>query len=641
MQRFEKQENNAVEQSAEGSSSEQPDKDFQQFEPLPEQAGLIAPPDTGKLRVAEQGRVWAYLGMLLAPHRRRLLAVTVTTIGVTLLTLAGPVLLGEAIDRGVRQQNLAALNVIGFLFLIVTIALPFLSRIQTLLMARVGEDFLAVLRGRVFESLVSLPLGTLERESSGALVSRLTSDVEALTVMVRLALPALVRATLLLSLALFVLLFLSPLFTLVSLVGVLPAFAAAIWYKYHTPKLYAAERERTGEMMGVLQEGLLGLHEVQAFGREEDHRRQLSEHNGHLVGAYLATTAARNRLRPTITLSRVLATAAVLAGGTYLVSVGAVTLGTVATFVLYIALFFDPIESLIDQLDILQAGTAALARLVGVMDAADDATGDATGTMPQHGLDSTTSLPQRGTLEAKNVTFGYDPENPVLSGVSLRIEPGETLALVGPTGAGKTTLARLLARLHDPDGGEVRVGGVDLREADPDSLRGHIVVAAQEGHLFSGTIADNVRFARPGAGDAEVEEALRRIGAYERFAQLPEGLQTDVQARGARLSSGERQLISLARIALADPAVAILDEATSSLDPATEAAVEEALHAVRSGRTLVLIAHRLTTAARADRIAVIDEGRLVETGPHEELLRQNGSYAAMWASWQGGEGQAV
>jgi ATP-binding cassette subfamily B protein len=235
------------------------------------------------------------------------------------------------------------------------------------------------------------------------------------------------------------------------------------------------------------------------------------------------------------------------------------------------------------------------------------------------------------------VTFGYAASTaPVVKDVSLTLEPGEHVALVGVTGAGKSTLAKLLTRQYDPQEGSISLAGVDLRDATLDSLRHRIVMLPQEGHLFSGTIADNVRLADPGASDAAVRVALEQIGALDRFASLPDGLATDVQTRGVRLSAGERQLVGIARVALADPAVIVLDEATSSLDPATEAAVETALAAVAEGRTVIIIAHRLSTAERADRVVVMDRGRVVETASHDELVAQGERYARLWASWQAG-----
>ena len=245
-------------------------------------------------------------------------------------------------------------------------------------------------------------------------------------------------------------------------------------------------------------------------------------------------------------------------------------------------------------------------------------------------------LPSRGALAADHVSFSYSPGHPVLRDVSLVVQPGEHLALVGATGAGKSTLAKLLVRAYDPHDGAITFGGVDVRASALGSLRRRIVFVPQEGHLFSGSIADNVRLARPAASDGEVELALQRIGALERFHALPQGLTTEVRTRGVRLSSGERQLVSLARVALAEPAVVVLDEATSSLDPATEADVEWALAAVAAGRTMITIAHRLSTAERADRVAVLDHGRLVEIATHEELVANGARYAALWATWQAG-----
>jgi len=287
---------------------------------------------------------------------------------------------------------------------------------------------------------------------------------------------------------------------------------------------------------------------------------------------------------------------------------------------------FEPIARLGDWFTEFQSGRAALAKIVGLIETPVDVTERPDPIEP----------PRRGPLVADHVSFSYTSGHRVLRDVSLAVQPGEHLALVGATGAGKSTLAKLLVRAYDPHEGGVSFGGVDLRDTSLQSLRRRIVFVPQEGHLFSGSIADNVRLARPDATDADVETALERIGALERFRALPEGLTTDVRTRGVRLSSGERQLVSLARVALVEPAVVVLDEATSSLDPATEAAVEQALAAVAAGRTVITIAHRLSTAERADRVAVLDHGRLVEIATHDELVANGERYATLWATWQAG-----
>jgi ATP-binding cassette subfamily B protein len=332
------------------------------------------------------------------------------------------------------------------------------------------------------------------------------------------------------------------------------------------------------------------------------------------------------RLFTMIPLAQTVALIAVLVVSASLYRDGSISKGTIAAYVLYLIQLFDPVARFSEWLGEFRQGLAALGKIVGLLRTP-------TAIVERPGA---VELPAAGTLELRNVGFGYDSGPPAVEGVSVLFAPGEHVALVGATGAGKSTLAKLLTRQYDPRQGAIAFGGVDLRDATLTSLHRRIVLLPQEGHLFSGTIADNVRLAEPDASDEEVAAALERIGALERFAALPQGLQTDVQSRGLRLSAGERQLVGIARVALAEPAVIVLDEATSSLDPATEAAVERALAAVAAGRTVVTIAHRLSTAERADRVVVMENGRAVEIASHDELVQHGERYARLWASWQAG-----
>jgi ATP-binding cassette, subfamily B, bacterial len=423
-----------------------------------------------------------------------------------------------------------------------------------------------------------------------------------------------------------VLIVLSPTLAAVSLVA-LPVLLVASWAFHHSAGgAYHAIRDRVAETLTALQEGLSGVRVVQAFRRERRTMDAYRPRSRAQIGAWRRASFVNIRLFTMIPLAQTVALVAVLLTAASMYRSGSISQGTIVAYVLYLVQLFDPIARFSEWLGEFRQGLAALGKVVGLLQA-ENAVSERPGAV---------ALPADGVLELDGVTFGYGGHAPVVKGVSLRLDAGEHVALVGVTGAGKSTLAKLLTRQYDPQDGAIRLGGVDLRDGTLESLRHRIVMLPQEGHLFSGTIADNVRLADPEASDDAVRHALDQISALARFESLPDGLQTDVQTRGVRLSAGERQLVGIARVALADPAVIVLDEATSSLDPATEAEVERALAAVVEGRTVIIIAHRLSTAERADRVVVMDNGHVVETASHEELVAQGERYASLWASWQAG-----
>jgi ATP-binding cassette subfamily B protein len=570
--------------------------------------------------------VWRHTRGLLLPVRRLYIGAGAAVTLSTLITLAGPALVRYAVDAGIRKHRTHPLDVAGLIFIALALSKPFVVRAQILFAARAGERFLDSLRVAAFDKLQALPLGFFERERAGVLVSRLTSDVQSLNELVRDALVEIFGSGLQILLTIVALVFLSPKLALISLVA-LPILIASSWSFHHgAGRAYHAIRDRVAETLTVLQEGLAGVRVVQAFRREGKTLDRYRPRSQAQVHAWRRASFVNIRLFAFLPLAQAAALIVVLLAAASMYRRGEISIGTITAFVLYLIQLFDPIGRFTEWLGEFRQGLAALAKIVGLLEV----------PTPIAERPGAVELPREGVLALHDVTFGYEDGRPVVRDVTLELGPGEHVALVGATGAGKSTVAKLLTRQYDPQKGRIELGGVDLRDATLESLHRRIVLLPQEGHLFSGTIAENVRLAHPEATEDEVRSAMRRIGALDRFDSLPDGLETDVQTRGVRLSAGERQLVGIARVALADPTVIVLDEATSSLDPATEAAVERALAAVAEGRTVVTIAHRLSTAERADRVAVMENGRLVEVASHDELVEQGDRYARLWASWQAG-----
>lgn len=564
-------------------------------------------------------RAWRTLG----PYRRQLRLASVLVVVYTLTTLAGPYLVKLGIDRGIKRDNAGALNATVAAYVVVAILGFLINRVQVMLVGRVGEGWLRDLRIRVFDHLQALSMPYYDREKAGVVVSRMTSDVDSLQELVQMGLLQFVSSALLIVLSVIVLAVVSWQLTLICLIPLPFVILASVKFQRDSNRAYLTVRDRIGMMLSSLQEGISGVRVIQAFSRETIEVDRFGRRNRTLYDAHMRSVRLQAWYLPVIEFAGLGTTALVVGIGGWMVTRDIVTVGTIAFFVLSLSNLFEPVQQLSQLFNQVQSAGAGLNKLFGLLD---------TPVEVPEGPDAV-DLPATGEIRVEGVSFAYADGDPVLRDVDLVIAEGERLALVGPTGAGKSTLAKLIARLYDPTAGRITLGGVDLRDATLSSLRARMTVVPQEGFLFNGTIRDNVRIARMGASDADVDAALEAIGARERFLELADGLDTEVRERGTRLSAGEKQLVSLARAALADPAVLVLDEATSSLDPGTEALVEHALERLMEGRTVVVIAHRLSTSERADRVGVVTDGALVEIGTHSELRAAGGKYAELYATW--------
>ena len=581
--------------------------------------------DEDRLSRAQAKTIVGRVFKMAAPFRKTMWMAFACVCVTTVCALAGPVLVKHGIDAGIRANDVGELNLSVAIYLLVAFLAYVFGRMQFLYLNRTGESFLRVLRLAVFRQMQRQSMAFYDRNKAGVLVARMTADIESMAELVQWGLLQFIAAGMLLVFAFFVLLTLSWQLTIVALLVMPLLIAASIKFQRDSNKAYLTVRERVGANLSALQEGITTVRVIQAYAQEEETIEKFTKSNRELFQSHERSVRISTWYFALIEFGGVFASALMIGIGGWLVHRGDVTLGTVVAFTLLLSSLFDPVQQLSQLYNTVQSAGAALNKLFQILDAKPE--------VDEH--PAAVVLPEAGELRVDGVTFSYaGAVNPALNNVSITVGVGEKLALVGPTGAGKSTLAKLMARLYDPQSGVVSYGGVNLTMATMDSLRKRIVVVPQEGFLFNGTIRDNLRIARSDATDEQIDAAVAAIGATEHFATLPDGLDTEVRERGSRLSAGERQLVALARAALVDPRVLVLDEATSNLDPGTEAEVEQALERLMSGRTVIVVAHRLSTVQRADHIAVIDAAGIAEYGTHEQLVALNGRYNALATAWQ-------
>jgi ATP-binding cassette, subfamily B, bacterial len=594
-----------------------------------------APPelerDPRDRRAGRRARAW--LWPLVRPHRGLVALASLAVLVQTGASLAMPYLVKVAIDRGVVPKDVAVLNRVALVYLVL-VGVQFLAgRFEVETVARAGQRVLFSVRTRLFRHLQTLSLDFYERERTGRLVARMTSDIDAMSDLVTDGLVTLVTGLITMVGVAVILVVMDWQLALATLVvAPLIGLAARVWRRW-SADAYRQVRETHSVVTVQLQESLAGVRAIQSFRRERMTTHRLTEANHAERAAHRRTIALASFFFPGIEFLGTAATVVVLGVGGRLVLSGDLEIGTLAAFLLYLRNLFDPVQQLSELYDSFQSATAGAERVGSVL---------AERPSVREAPDPVSLPDPRGEVRLEDVCFSYDQGPQVLHDVDLRLDAGTTLALIGPTGAGKSTVAKLIARFYDPQRGRVTLDGVDLRQVRPADLRRAMGYVPQEGFLFSSsaygkaTVADNIRFGRPEATREEVEAAARAIGAEPVIMALPHGYDTEVGERGALLSAGERQLVAFARAWLADPAVLILDEATSNLDVATETRVTEAMRRLRQGRTTIVIAHRLSTVIEADQIAVIEDGRVVEVGPPEELLDAGGRLAGLYGRWLAG-----